>query len=221
MTAVPLAPVPAATQSSQTTPALTPAGTPAAKPDINLISNNLPLSPAASIALAKAYPQTGNNLPYGGVMAPTRAAMTRQDNINALTQGSGIRIGNTIYAGRSLNVAHQLQAAASPAAVTTSPSAAPVSPETMPALLSSPVTPTSYTSADPSTTLPAIQTASSPSAQSIIVQPSGGAGSGVVGSALPSALSDDSLILKALGHYSGTASFTGVGSKGSLLDMTN
>ncbi len=163
-----------------------------------------------------AVPRRGNQA-FGGDMTPS-AVLSRADHAAAMQDGvaKGFRIGNTIYPARNLNTARamaNLAPVAGPAPAATPAATVAVTPNA-----AAPVTTTTNAVA---AGLP------TPVTSSEIVLPSSTASStpmaNIGGISTPSNLSDDALIMRALGQYSNVANnpYGSNASKGSMLDVVN
>jgi hypothetical protein len=154
-------------------------------------------APTAPTNIAKLQPQ--NKLPFGGVMAPS-IPLTRQDHAALLNDKiRSQRVGGTLFSARQTASLSKTQAAQPFPAVQTTSAQATQEPVTNPT--------------------DAINASAAAALRQQLNDLTTGSGAG--GSSVPSQLSDDQSILKALSQYSGVASRTSSSRKGQLLDSVN
>jgi len=178
------------------------AGTPAAQP-------------SQGIALTA---KNTTKLPYGGVMAPVQT--TQQQNMAmamaSAASGKSTRLGNTLYTNRFLNGPRPAPTYASTAPASAAPAsgvASAASLQTLPGALPATAVPAGVktvltTGTMTPVTIP-VASANAASASPAITAAASTANAAPVDRAIPKELSDDALIMKALGLYQSVGARSG------------
>jgi hypothetical protein len=163
--------------------------------------------------------KTTNKLPYGGVMAPVQS--TQQQNMAmamaAATSGKSTRIGNTLYTNRFLNGPRPAPASTTRmTASATPPSAASVAanlqslPGTFPATaVPSGMKPVLSTGTMTPVTIPVASADTATTSVATTAAVASTASAAPVDRTIPKELSDDALIMKALGLYQSVGARSG------------
>jgi hypothetical protein len=170
----------------------------------------------ASAQIAQGIPLARNKLPYGGVMAPVRSPQEQNMALSLAAATGGIHIGNKTYANRIGNGARSVSSA--PSASATAP--AQIAANSLQPALATPLPAPHATMAEtPEPGMPDNMIVSL-----LPASPIPAAGPKDVGAAnaaettIPQALSDDVLIMKALGLYRSVAERAAAGNAGGTIN---